>query len=207
MNNITKNQISKNSAYLPQMEINPAVHPSATIRNTQIVGDVTVDENTHIVNAVIRADEGTPFYIGKNSNIQDFVILHGYATRNFDQIVYENLVKVDGNYYSIYIGSKVSVSHGVLIHGPSYIGNNTFLGFKSTIDAATIGSNVEIGAHSYIKNVKIPDNIAIRPGSIILSEEDIAKYTVNRTELNIKIADVNIELAKTYSEDYANINK
>ena len=78
-------------------------------------------------------------------------------------------------YFSIYIAENVSVSHGVLIHGPSHIKENTFIGFKATIDAASIGSNVEIGALSYIKNVNIPDNIAISANAIITKPEDIEK--------------------------------
>ncbi|TVP41943.1 hypothetical protein [Candidatus Nitrosocosmicus arcticus] len=32
------------------------------------------------------------------------------------------------NGYSVYVGENVSLLHGVLIYGPAYVGNNTFVG-------------------------------------------------------------------------------
>lgn len=198
MNNIVFNELGSDANFLPNEKFEPQIHPSAAIRNSQIAGNVIIDESVHVVNAVIRADEGTPFYIGKGSNIQDFCILHGYATRDGNIAVDDNYVNVDGKKYSIYIGVNVSASHGVLVHGPTYIGDNTFLGFKSTIDGARIGRNVEIGAHSYIKNVTIPDGIAIAPNSIITSNEDIKKYITNLSGINKKISKINHEMAEAY---------
>lgn len=177
----------------------PIIHNTATIRNSALTGDINVRENVHIVNAVIRADEGSPFYIGAGSNIQDFAVLHGYSTQENDNPLLENLVKVEGKgFYSIYIAENVSISHGVLIHGPSYIKENTFIGFKTTIDGANIGCNVEIGAHSYIKNVNIPNNIAISPNAIITKTNDIDKYIVPLTGINSRIIEINKEMTVSY---------
>lgn len=201
MNHIEENIIIGDTKYLPKEKTEPQIDESATIRHSRITGNVIIKEDVHIVNAVLRADEGSPFYIGKGSNIQDFCVLHGYASNKGDGIFTENLVSVEGEHYSIYISKYVSISHGALIHGPSYVGDNTFVGFKSTIDAATIGHNVEIGAHSYIAKVAIPDNTAIAPGAIITKEEDIKKYTVEKKGINKKIVEVNIEMAKAYHKN------
>lgn len=200
MKNILFNQFAENTGFLPSLKIKPQIHDSATIRNSQVLGNIIIEENVHIVNAVLRADEGTPFFIGKGSNIQDFVTLHGYSTQNKKTPIQANLVNVEGKgYYSIYISENVSLSHGVLVHGPAYVKENTFIGFKSTIDAANVGANVEIGAHSYIKGVTIPDDIGIAPGAIILNEEDIEKYIVPKSGVNKKIVKVNQEMALTYN--------
>lgn len=200
MRGILFNQADESVNFLPSLKIKPSIHHSATIRNSQVLGNVIIEENVHIVNAVIRADEGTPFYICKGSNIQDFVTLHGYATQEDDTPVKSNLVNVEGKgYYSIYISENVSLSHGVLVHGPSYIKENTFVGFKATVEAANIGSNVEIGAHSYIRGVNIPDNIAIAPNSVIIKDEDIEKYIIPRIDINKKIVKVNQEMALAYN--------
>ena len=198
MNEILYNETLENAAHLPLESTLPIIHESASIRSSQITGNVIIKEKVHIVNAAIRADEGTPFYIGKGSNIQDFCILHGYVIREKDQEITSNLILIDDEYYSIYIGEYVTVAHGSLIHGPSKIGNNTFIGFKTTIDAAEIGSNVEIGAHSYIKRVKIPDNTAIAPNAVITEEQDIEKYIVKPIGINKKIIDVNLEMVDAY---------
>jgi carbonic anhydrase/acetyltransferase-like protein (isoleucine patch superfamily) len=201
MNEITFNEVNTEAKFLPSEKIKPFIHPAATIRNSQITGNVTVEEKAHIVNAVIRADEGTPFYIGVGSNIQDFAVLHGYTTQENNNPVEQNLIFVDGvGYYSIYISENVSISHGVLVHGPSYIKENTFIGFKSTIDAANIGSNVEIGAHSYIKGVNIPDNIAICANAVIVKPEDIEKFIIPARNINKRIVEVNKEMAVSYND-------
>ncbi|WPF77325.1 LbetaH domain-containing protein [Bacillus velezensis] len=45
---------------------------------SSVIGDVRIKDNVYVApNAAIRADEGTPFYIGSNTNLQDGVILHG----------------------------------------------------------------------------------------------------------------------------------
>ncbi|MFH0702314.1 MAG: carbonate dehydratase [bacterium] len=199
MNEILSNKINSETVYLPFTEIAPFIHPTAVIRNSSIVGNVIINENVHIVNAAVRADEGSPFYIGANSNIQDFAVLHSYTTQKNQDLIKENLVFIpEQGYYAIYICQNVTVAHGALIHGPSKIGCNTFIGFKATVDKASIGSNVEIGAHAYIKKVSIPDNIGIAPNAVILKEEDIKKYTVPLIGVNEKIIQVNLELAKAY---------
>lgn len=202
-NKILINKACSNCSYLPVEEVMPTIHPGATVRNSELFGDVTIDEGAHVVNAILRADEGTPFYIGKGSNIQDFCTLHGYTARDGNRVVAENLVYVNGEPYSIYISESVSLSHGVLVHGPSFVGSNTFIGFKSTLDAASVGKNVEIGAHCYIQSVNIPDNTAILPGSIITKQEDIAKCTTLLTGINTKIAKVNVEMSKCYNKDFS----
>jgi len=200
MNNILFNEVHEETSFLPCSKIKPSIHPTATVRNSQLVGNIIVEENVHIVNAVIRADEGTPFYIGKGSNIQDFAVLHGYTTQENDKPIKNSLINIDGKgYYSIYISENVSISHGVLVHGPSHIKENTFVGFKATIDGASLGSNVEIGAHSYIKNVNIPDNVALAPNAVITQNTDIEKYIVPAIRLNKRIVEVNKEMALSYN--------
>lgn len=199
MTEILRNETAENNVFLPPEKLIPTIHRSATIRNSQVTGNVTIGKNVHIVNAVIRADEGTPFYIGKGSNVQDFCTLHGYVTRDHDREIEDNLIPVEDKFYSIYIDEYVTVAHGALIHGPAYIGTNTFIGFKATIDASIIGNNVEIGAHSYIKRVTIPDNIAIAPNAVIINEDDIEKYMVEPIGINQKIVKVNLEMAEAYN--------
>jgi carbonic anhydrase/acetyltransferase-like protein (isoleucine patch superfamily) len=199
---ILSNETLRDATYLPENRTEPTIHETAAIRSSQITGNVIISENVHIVNAAIRADEGTPFFIGKGSNVQDFCVLHGYVVRDKDTEIHSNLIFVEDTYYSIYIGERVTIAHGALIHGPAFIGDNSFIGFKSTIDAAVIGNNVEIGAHSYIKRVSIPDNVAICPNAVITKEEDIEKYIIDTTGINNTIVNVNLEMAEAYKLKY-----
>lgn len=197
---IRPNRVTPYARFLPRQTVYPKVHPTATIRgNTQIIGDVTVSPRVHIANAVLRADEGTPFFIGEGSNLQDFVLLHAHSTQADGRPKWENLIPVPGKgYYAVYIGKNTSLAHGAIVHGPVYIGDNSFISFKATIDHASIGNNVEIGAHAYIKNVAIPDNVAIAPGAVITRPEDIRRFIAPRQNLNPKIARINSEMALAY---------
>ncbi len=201
MSKILMNESTENAVYIPVKKVKPDIHSKAAIRNSQITGNVIISEKVHVVNAVLRADEGTPFYVGKGSNIQDFCVLHGYVVREDKAEITDNLIPVNDKYYSIYIAEYVSVAHGAMVHGPSYIGSNSFIGFKATIDAAIIGNNVEIGAHCYIKRVTIPDNIAIAPNSVITKEEDIEKFIVEPSGINKKVVNVNLEMAEAYNSE------
>jgi carbonic anhydrase/acetyltransferase-like protein (isoleucine patch superfamily) len=62
-----------------QQLIEPAINPSVYIHPlTNVIGDVRIGAQVHIAPGVsIRADEGMPFYIGANVNIQDGVVIHG----------------------------------------------------------------------------------------------------------------------------------
>src|SRR5690606_41469278 len=61
----------------------PKIDKSAFVSQfTSVIGDVTIKDNVYVApNVSIRADEGTPFYIGSNTNIQDGVILHGLLNK------------------------------------------------------------------------------------------------------------------------------
>lgn len=109
-------------------------------KDTTIVGDVTIGENSSVwYHAVIRGD-ASPIVIGKETNIQDNCTLH------------------TGEEGSMIIGDRVTVGHNVILHGCE-IGNDTLIGMGSIImDGAKIGSNCIIGAGSLVTQGKeIPD--------------------------------------------------
>lgn len=63
---------------------------------SSVIDDVRIKDNVYVdPNVSIRTDEGTPFYISSNTNIQDGVILHDLLNK---------FVSVDDKKYSIYIG-------------------------------------------------------------------------------------------------------
>ncbi len=98
-----QNSVNINAHFIapnPPTSLNPcSVYPciDSTVyvsAFSSIIGDATICKNVFIApNVSIRADEGTPFYIGSNTNIQDGAILHGLA---------HGRVIHDGKKYSIY---------------------------------------------------------------------------------------------------------
>jgi carbonic anhydrase len=152
--------------YNPATSVNPyprfpIIHNQAFLSPfTYVVGDVTIQNNTFVGPFVsIRADEGTPFYIGSNSNLQDGVILHGLKNKYFEK---------NNKKYSIYIGNRVSVAHGALVHGPCQVDDDVFIGFKSIVYNAIIGEGSFISSGSVVTNgVELKPNSFVPPGANI----------------------------------------
>lgn len=175
--------------------ISPIIDPSVFIGPfSSIIGDVTINANVFIsCNVTLRADEGTPFYIGSNTNLQDGVIFHGLA---------EKYVMVKNKKYSIYVGNNVSCAHGSVIHGPCYIGNDTFIGFNAVIFNAVIKDNCFIGTGSIVtNNVVVDSGRFVPPGAVIDTQDkanslDAISNTVQ--EFSKEVIDVNTEFSSSY---------
>lgn len=143
----------------------PVIDPQAYLSPfTFVVGDVKICNNVFIAPFVsIRADEGTPFYIGSDSNLQDGVVLHGLK----DEFIHKNNKR-----FSIYIGESVSCAHGSIIHGPCLIEDEVFIGFQATVFHAEVGEGAYISSGSVVTNgVRIAPNRFVPPGASIDSQE------------------------------------
>ncbi|MEM9008540.1 MAG: ribulose bisphosphate carboxylase small subunit [Cyanobacteria bacterium P01_F01_bin.86] len=135
------------------------VHPQCSL-----IGDVQLGENVIIApNTSIRADEGTPFYIGANTNIQDGVVIHGLEQgRVFGD---------DQQAYSVWIGEGTCITHMALIHGPAYVGNECFIGFRSTVFNAQVGHGCIVMMHALIQDVEIPPGKYVPSGAVITTQQ------------------------------------
>ncbi|VXD16751.1 Carbon dioxide concentrating mechanism protein CcmM [Planktothrix serta PCC 8927] len=143
----------------------PKIDPTAYVHSfSNIIGDVRIGAHVLVAPGTsIRADEGSPFAIGENSNIQDGVVIHGLE---------EGRVKGDdGQYYSVWVGKNSSITHMALIHGPAYVGDNCFIGFRSTVFNARVGNGCIVMMHVLVKDVEIPPGKYIPSGSIITNQQ------------------------------------
>ncbi len=147
--------------------------------------------------------------------MQDDVIIHGLETtkdgKNLDnkrftkdgELLLGNDIRFkDG--YSVFVSERTSLAHGALVHGPAYIGDDTFVGMESLVFNAKIGNNVTIGVSSTITGgVEIPDNKFVPPGNIITTQQDVDKLS-NRIgspyETINEVVHVNEKLDKGYKE-------
>jgi SulP family sulfate permease len=164
------------------------VHPQATV-----IGNVVVGEHAHIAaESSVRADEGTPFFIGPNTNLQDGVVLHALKDRH---------VVVAGERWAIYLGKNVSVAHDALVHGPCYVGDDTFIGFKAVVHDAIVGRHCFVGIGSIVVGVEVPDGRFVPPGSVIDTQDKVdALPPVSEAHghFNEDVVDVNRGLAVAY---------
>ncbi|MEN9205911.1 MAG: ribulose bisphosphate carboxylase small subunit [Thermostichales cyanobacterium SZTDM-1c_bins_54] len=143
----------------------PQIHPTSYVHTfSNVIGDVRIGEHVLVAPGTsIRADEGSPFHIGRYSNVQDGVVIHGLE---------KGRVKGDdGQEYSVWIGDHTSITHMALIHGPCYVGNNCFIGFRSTVFNAKVGHGCVVMMHALVQDVEIPPGKYVPSGAIITTQQ------------------------------------
>ena len=212
--NIHENVITdfNSNVTFPSIQGSAFIHPFAVV-----IGNCYIGQNVLVApTAVCRGDEGTPLYIGPFSNMQDGVVIHGLETTvddnnlddrrfasNGDRLLGNDTRFDDG--YSVYVGENVSLAHGVLIHGPAYVGNNTFVGMESLVFDAKLGNDVAVGVSSTITGgVEVADDKFVPPGSVITTQEeaDALPERVGSAyeNINTAVVHVNEKLAEGYGK-------
>lgn len=157
----------------PQIDATASVHSFSNI-----LGDVRIGPNVLIAPGTsIRADDGAPFRIGDGTQVQDGAVIHGLQRGR--------VVGDDQQSYSVWLGRNTAITHMVLIHGPVYIGDSCFIGFRSTIFNARIGNGCVVMMHCLIQDVEIPAGKYVPSGSIITSQQQADRLPdVRETDLS-----------------------
>lgn len=157
---------------LPVIDESAYIHPQATV-----IGDATIGARVMVSpHACVRGDEGMPLFIGDKSNIQEGVIVHGLETVDEEgETIEAHLVEVNGKKYSVYVGERVSLAHQAQVHGPAYVGNDTFIGMQALVFKATVGNNCVLEPASGAVGVTIPDGRYIPAGVVVSSQEEADK--------------------------------
>lgn len=175
---------------LPTIAASGFVDPRATV-----IGDVSVGEHVSIgPDTSVRADEGTPFYIGSDTNIQDGVTLHGLPGK---------LILVEGRAYSVYIGRGVCLTHHALIHGPCYIGDRCFIGFKAMVHDAVIGEGCVIGLGAVVIGVSLPPGRYVGHNVVVENQDQadaLPAVGVDSERLHDEIGETDPEFATALRE-------
>ncbi|OEU43732.1 carbonic anhydrase [Methanosarcina sp. Ant1] len=201
--NIMKNPVTPWSPEPTTPVIDPTafIHPQAAV-----IGSVTIGANVMVSPmASVRGDEGMPIFVGSDSNIQDGVVIHALETTDEEgKPVEKNLVNVSGKNYAVYVGERVSLAHQSQIHGPSSVGNDTFIGMQAFVFKSKVGNNCVLEPKSAAIGVTIPDGKYISAGTVITSQAEANKlpdvfdgYAYQKT--NAAVVDVNVNLAKGYN--------
>jgi carbon dioxide concentrating mechanism protein CcmM len=143
----------------------PTVHSTAYVHPfSNLIGDVKVGINVMIAPGTsIRADEGTPFYIGDSTNIQDGVVIHALEKGR--------VTGDDGETYAVWVGKNSCITHMALVHGPCYVGDQCFIGFRSTVFNARVGSGCVVMMHALIQDVEIPPGKYVPSGAVITNQQ------------------------------------
>jgi len=198
---------------LPEIESKAFIHPFAVV-----IGDCYIGKMVFVApTAVCRGDEGTPIHVGDNSNLQDGVVLHALKTtsegKNMDGMRFssdgQRLNGDDPRFatgHAIWLGERVSLAHGSQVHGPAWVGDDTFIGMEALIFNAKLGNNVSVGVAATVTDgVEIADNKFVPPGRVIVTQEE-ADALPDRIgsgayeTINQGVVDVNIQLTEGFNQ-------
>ncbi len=169
----------------------PVIAETAFVDPTAIVCGLVVVEDDVFIGpyAVIRADETTsdggmePIRIGASSNIQDGVVIHSKSGA------------------AVSIGSRTSIAHRSIVHGPCSIGDDVFVGFNSVLFNCTVGSRCAIRHNSVIEGCHLPEGFHVPSTTTLHSDSDmnqIEQVTFDVSAFSEDVASTNVTLARAY---------
>ena len=188
--------------YTPVIDETSYVHPLAAV-----IGNVILGKNVMVSPfASIRGDEGQPLHVGDDSNVQDGVIIHALETEHEGHPVEKHTVKVNGISYGVYVSRNVSLAHQVQIHGPAFVGHDSFIGMQTLVFKSKVGNNCVIEPGCIILGVTIPDGHYIPAGSVVNEQgkaDSLAKKITDDyafKDLNKGVIHVNVNLAAGYKK-------
>jgi carbonic anhydrase/acetyltransferase-like protein (isoleucine patch superfamily) len=186
---------------VPELDPTAYVHPLAAV-----IGAVRLGRNVMVApGASVRADEGFPFVIDDDANVQDGVVIHALETESNGQPIPANRMTVEGQEYAVYVGKRVSLAHQVQIHGPSVVLDDSFVGMKAFVFRAQIGSHCVIEPMSVVMNCTVANGRYVPAGSVIRTQEEadaLPRVTDDYplARLNQGVVHVNRQLARAYRE-------
>lgn len=190
----TTESLPGHHAWLRHIQGEPVISPNAFVHEAAtVIGHVVLGDHVHVAaGSSVRADEGTPFYVGANTNIQDGVTLHALKNKT---------VRVGDEEWAIYVGRNVSMAHGALVHGPCYVGDDTFIGFNAVVHDSVVGSKCFIGIGATVVGVEVPDGKFVPHGTIVSTQDAadrLPEVQHAHMEFNEDVVDVNRGLATAY---------
>ncbi len=138
---------------------NAYVHPLA-----RISGDVFIAQDAVLAPGVgIYAQGGSAFSIGAGVSIQEGTIVGGLPQAK--------VLGDDGKDYGVWIGQNTILTHLSLIYGPCFIGDDCFIGFRSTVFNSRIGHGCIVMMHALVQDVEIAPGKYVASGSVITTQQ------------------------------------
>jgi carbonic anhydrase/acetyltransferase-like protein (isoleucine patch superfamily) len=160
----------------PHLEREPVFGKDVyTAPDAVIIGDVTVGDDASLWFGVVARGDVNYITIGEGTNIQDGSNLH---------VTHET--------WPLIIGNRVSVAHGVILHGCT-IGNDSLIGIGARVlDGAVIGDGSLVAAGALVpEGARIPDgHLAMGiPAKVVRpvnKEETKRMHSINERYIEIK---------------------
>lgn len=146
------------TAARPSISATAMVDPGATV-----TGVVRVGEHVSIgPGASVRADGTACCHIGDGSDLQGGVSVHAPRDR---------VVLVGGSSYALFVGRDVRLTHHSMVHGPCYIGDGCFIGFRATLHDAVVGDGCVVGLGAVVMGVSLAPRRYVGHNAVIDTQE------------------------------------
>lgn len=143
----------------------PSIASTAIVHDfAEVIGDVDVADNVLVApGASIRADTNAAFKLGAGTAIQNGVVIHALREGR--------VLGDDDQSYAVWIGQNVCIAHKAIIQGAAYIGDEAFVGFRSTVFNARLGAGCIVMMHALVQDVEIPPGKVVPSGAIITQQD------------------------------------
>ncbi len=164
----TPSQSQANARSRPSFQSSSMAHPTvdsaAYVHEFSLVeGSVSVGAGAMIApGTAVTAVSGASIIVSDRAQLLPGVIVEATAG---PQVTGEN-----GSSCSIWVGKGSAIAHKSLIHSPAFIGENCFVGFRSTIYNARLGDGCVVMMHVLVQDVEVPPGKCIPSGSVITSQ-------------------------------------
>ncbi|MGB7087017.1 MAG: ribulose bisphosphate carboxylase small subunit [Phormidesmis sp.] len=154
---------------------NPQVHPSADVHEFSLIeGDVHIRSGTTVAPGVaVTAESGASIAVGVGCALLPGVIVEGIAGAQ---------VMSGRDPCSVWLGDRTVVAHKAIIHSPAFIGNDCFVGFRSTVFNARLGDGCVVMMHALVQDVEIPPGKCVPSGRVITSQYEADQLPNVRSE-------------------------
>ncbi len=137
---------------------NSDIHPFSSVSGEVRLGSGAVVSP----GSSVRADADGPFHLGRQTKVQDGALVHGLPQGY--------VLGDDGADYAVWMGDRVTVTHMAIVHGPVYLGDDCFVGFRSTVFNARLGKGCVVMMHCLVQDVEIPPGKLVPTGTVVTTQ-------------------------------------
>jgi len=156
----------------------PKIHEDALVSPlATVIGHVEISEGTAVFpGAVIRGDVAK-ITVGRYSNIQDNVVIHGGDIYEGDNLK---------GHLPVEIGDYVTVGHGAVVHG-SRIEDVSMIGIRAIVyGGSVVGEGSIVGMNAMVlENTRIPKRSVVVgvPAKVIKTVDDVTYSRIKKHAL------------------------
>jgi carbonic anhydrase/acetyltransferase-like protein (isoleucine patch superfamily) len=156
----------------------PKIHEDALVSPlATVIGHVEISEGVSVFpGAVIRGDVAK-ITVGKYSNLQDNVVIHGGDIYEGDNLK---------GHLPVEIGDYVTVGHGAVVHG-SKIEDVSMIGMKAIVyGGSVVGAGSIVGMNATVlENTRIPKRSVVVgvPAKVVKTVDDVTCLRIKKHAL------------------------